>query len=154
VAYAALQLGVGAVLAGLCLLGRRVGWSRQQLVNVALGLSCCWMLVLGPATEGVTYLFLAAPLAWALVEVFGKRRSWPARTTILAAAGCLLTAFVAVWFPSGKRLHQLGLHPLAGLLTFAYLFADALQRTWRPIDARRTVILTRSESLPDRQAAG
>src|SRR5579871_398569 len=59
--YQIVQLVAGLGLAVFC---RRTG---RPLV-VILGLGCCWMTVLGPATESATYLLLAPTSAWLLLD--------------------------------------------------------------------------------------
>jgi hypothetical protein len=125
--FTLLQLGTAALLAGLCVAGQRAGWSQRLLIRRAFGLCCCWMLLLGPATEGVTYLFLVPSLSWAAIEVFREHRIWPVRLVVVGAVSCLLVAYTAVWFPQGKYLHQLGIHPFAALLLSAYLVDEAIR---------------------------
>jgi hypothetical protein len=128
-AYLGIQLGVAAAMAGLCLAARRLGWRRENLLVLLLGLAVSWMLVLGPSTEGVTYILLAPTLAWAVVQ--SSRGGVGRRLLPRLALVLMVLASTAVWFPNGKRLHLLGPHPLACLLILGYLLADALARLWR-----------------------
>jgi hypothetical protein len=63
-----------------------LGWSLWQryravrhdlgprwLVHVTLSMGLAWLMLFGPAVEHATYVFLAPPLLWALLE----RRAWP-----------------------------------------------------------------------------
>jgi hypothetical protein len=139
--WQALQF-VGGLLMAMLVIGLRLRKEPETktLVRI-LGLACCWMLVLGPATEGCTYVLLAPSLAWAAVESFrtsrrkdeGQRPAlgrWLRRGVLLLAVGLLLTASAAPWFPGGKQIHLLGPHPLAGSLALGCFLVDAA-RAWR-----------------------
>jgi hypothetical protein len=123
--YLAVQLASAAGLAAVLLAGRAAGWSRRRLGALALGLGSCWMLLLGPATEGCTYVLLAPTLALALVPARGWRNLVALRAALLAGFWLLVVASAAVWFPGGKRLHEFGPHPLAALLVLGCLLAGA-----------------------------
>lgn len=127
-AFRALQLGAAAALAGVCLLGRRRGWSPAQLTTTALGLSCCWMVVLGPCTEGCTYLLLAPVLVRALLNAWERPGARVYRGVLLVSYGVFLTIFVATLFPWNKAFQALAPHPFAGLLLFAALGIEALRQ--------------------------
>lgn len=66
--YKAIQVLAGAGIAAVAVLGRRRGWSVNRLLGTLLALVCCWMTLLGPATEKATYILLAPVLTWLLVE--------------------------------------------------------------------------------------
>jgi hypothetical protein len=71
-AYRAVQgLGGLAVLAG-CLRLRRRGVAGRALVTETLALGTAWLMLLGPAVEAPTYVFLAPFLAWAVVQRGGR----------------------------------------------------------------------------------
>ncbi len=93
--FLALQLAVAAVLAGICLLGRYRGWARPELTTIALGLSACWMVVLGPCTEGCTYLLVAPVLVWALLDAWSAPHAAAYRGILLLSYGVFLSIFVA-----------------------------------------------------------
>jgi hypothetical protein len=81
----------GQVLSALaalawCLWQRQRGASDRWLAHVALGIGLAWLLLFGPAVEHQTYVFLAPPLAWAVVE----SRAWPGGRGLLAAAFTLI----------------------------------------------------------------
>jgi hypothetical protein len=114
--FLALQLGSGAAVFGICLLGRRAGWSRRKVARSAFDLGCCWMVLFGPATESNTYMLLAPTLAWSLAESIRAPRSRVAFGLTALAGALLLTCCVAGWFPVGKQFRALGLQPLGGLL--------------------------------------
>jgi Glycosyltransferase family 87 len=146
--YLAIQLGVAAGMAGLCVAAQRQRWSCGRLMVLLLGLSVTWMLVLGPSTEGVTYILMAPTLAWAVVESWIKRTRRLLPTLALAL---VVGASVAVWFPNGKKLHLLGPHPLAGLLLMIHLVVGAV-RQLRALSAGRTPLASAHGShraIPD-----
>lgn len=131
--YTALQLGTAATLAGLCVAGRWRGWSCQRLATLALGMSCCWMLVLGPCTEGCTYILLAPALAWAVVEVLSVPYPFAYRALVLASYGLFMMIIVNTLFPWSKQFQNLAPHPVVGLLLFVALMGEALREAiWPP----------------------
>lgn len=84
--YRGLQvLGGLAVLAG-CLWLRRREPSRGVLITVVLALGAAWSMLLGPAVEAPTYVFLAPLLAWAVVQ----REAWPAGRRLIEASAVLI----------------------------------------------------------------
>jgi hypothetical protein len=139
--YLAVQLVSAAALAALLLAGRRAGWSRRRLGALAVGLGSCWMLLLGPATEGCTYVLLAPTLALALVPARAWKKLFALRAGLLASFWLLVVASAAVWFPGGKHLHEFGPHPLAALLVLVCLLAG----TGRALASRRPEAV---EALP------
>jgi hypothetical protein len=66
--YRALQLLTAAAALGWCLWQRRRAPSRRWLVTVTLSMGLTWLMLFGPAVEHATYVFLAPPLCWALLE--------------------------------------------------------------------------------------
>jgi hypothetical protein len=88
--YHLVQLATAA--AGLC-------WSLWQrhravrydlgprwLVHVTLSMGLAWLMLFGPAVEHATYVFLAPPLLWALLE----RRAWPLGRGLIWASFTLI----------------------------------------------------------------
>lgn len=83
--YPLLQaLGGLGVLAGCLWLRQRT--STRELVTATLALGTGWMMLLGPAVEPPTYVFLAPLLAWAVLDA----EAWPAGRRLVG------TAFVLV----------------------------------------------------------
>lgn len=112
--YLALQLVSAVAIAALCVAQRRVGGPRAQLLYTILSLACCWMVLLGPATEPATYILLSPVLAWEILEVFDRRRS-----VILG----ILVALIALSNGAGMLER---LMPSARLLSYALRPASAL----------------------------
>ena len=75
--YPRVQLATAAAALGWCLWQRRragrCGLEPTWLVHVTLSMGLAWLMLFGPAIEHATYVFLAPPLLWALLE----RRAWP-----------------------------------------------------------------------------
>jgi hypothetical protein len=130
-AYQVLQVLVGAAIALLCWRRCHAGMGRRRLLNLLLGLGCCWMTVFGPATESATYVLLAPSLAWALVEAWSAGRPPWVRGWRAAVFGLLAATYMSCWFPGGARLQAFGLQPLAGLMLFADLLGGQLRREHR-----------------------
>ena len=130
-AYRAIQLSLAAIVAALCIAARRAGWPRRRLLLLVSGLSCCWMTLVGPATESATYILLAPSLAWAIMESWLERWSPTLQTGLLASVGLFWVTQVGTWFPWGKHyLHEMGLHALAALLLLICLVAS-MKRSMR-----------------------
>ncbi len=129
--YLAIQLLGAAGIAGLCVAAHRRGWPQRTLLPLLLSLGCCWMTVLGPATEGCTYMLLAPPLAWALLQAWLEPTTWSRRAGLLLIAGLLLFDQVSIWFPWGRAIRDLAMQPLAGSLFLAYLVVLALRELGR-----------------------
>jgi hypothetical protein len=133
-AYLAIQLGVAALIAGICFWksgGRRRllfpgrAADPHEVLLLLLSLSCCWMTVFGAATESATYILLAPALASLVLQIRregGPRWAWG---LVAASYGLFLLAQVANWFPFGKQFHSYGSQPLAALLFFGYVLLRA-----------------------------
>jgi hypothetical protein len=122
-AYLAIQLVSAAVAALVCRIGQRRGWPSCRLLTLLLGLGCCWMTVLGVATESATYILVGPTVAWAMVEAWLQRRSLVVRGLVFSSYGLLLAAQLANWFPGSGYVHALGVQPLATLILIAGLLA-------------------------------
>jgi hypothetical protein len=117
--FLALQLGCGAGILSVCWLGRQSGWSRRQLLVTALDLGCCWMVLVGPATESCTYMLLAPSLAWSVFEAWQLPRNYSSLGFLMLGSALLLACSIACWFPGGRFVGSVGLHPLGGLFILA-----------------------------------
>jgi hypothetical protein len=115
------SLGAGLGMLGLCLLGRRAGWSPRRLAVTAFALGCCWMTVFNHVVEGCTYVVLAPVLAWGLIDAW--ERPWPtlARWLCGASVAVLGGCIVVGWFPIGKLVRSWGVQPAAGLVLLVAL---------------------------------
>jgi hypothetical protein len=93
-----------------------------------LSLACCWMTVLGPATESATYILLAPIVAWMLVETYAEPSAWLRRIGYELVFGLFIASQCALWFGSrGKWFRdQLQPLPIAGTLLLVLLLFQAL----------------------------
>jgi hypothetical protein len=119
--YTVIQLSAAAGIAALCLLARRAGWPQRQLLTSLLAWGCCWMLLLGPATESCTYILLAPSLAWATLDGFTGSRPLGARLILGGSLALFGVSLVANWFPIATAVHSLGPQPLGALCFAGYL---------------------------------
>jgi len=125
-AYSALQLTVALAIAVICWRSSRAGTKDRKVLVTILAWATCWMTLFGSATESCTYILLAPSLGLALLSSWFGRSPWPRRSVLTASFALFTFTQAAVWFPSGKALHALGLHPLAALLFFLALLASLL----------------------------
>ncbi len=119
--YLIIELITGAVIALLCLIARLRRLPIPLLMGFTLSLAVCWMTALGPATESATYILLAPPIAWGLLE---KNRFL--RSGYALVLGLFIVSQLALNIgPNGKlfrdRLQPL---PLAGCLLLGVVMAD------------------------------
>jgi hypothetical protein len=119
--YMAIQLLAAAGVAVICLGFRFAGWPQQRLLTSLLAWACCWMLLLGPATESCTYILLAPSLAWAALDSRRERKPLGAISLRVAAIALFTLALVANWFPFAKTVHTWGVQPLGALCFVGYL---------------------------------
>jgi hypothetical protein len=88
--YRLVQLATAAATLGWCLWqerrARRLELGTRWLVFVTLSMGLAWLMLFGPAVEHATYVFLTAPLAWALLE----RRTWPHGQGLILASFALI----------------------------------------------------------------
>ncbi|HEV3257782.1 MAG TPA: glycosyltransferase family 87 protein [Gemmataceae bacterium] len=122
-AYLAVQVFMGGAMAALCLAARRVRWPTRRLLTLVLALGCCWMTVLGPATESSTYILLAPSLCWAILEAWGEPRLQWARVVPLMSYGLFVLAQTALWFPRGSEVGKYGPQPMAAVLLLGSVVA-------------------------------
>ncbi len=128
-AYQLVEAAGAAVAAGACLWARRAGLARPRLLALLLGLGCCWMTALGPATESSTYVLLGPTAAWLLLSAGADRHPIPLRLLWLIAYALLVVSQAASVLPGGwgRSLQALGPQPLAALLFLGGLLALAYQ---------------------------
>ncbi len=131
--YVAIQLGIAAATAAVCLAARlRARLSRADVANAALGLAACWMTVCGPSTEGGGYILVAPTLAWAFVESWRRPWPWWVRGLLLASAAMFTTGAAVTMTRNAGWLMAYGWHPNGGLLLLAALLGDAVRRNVAP----------------------
>ena len=65
--YLLIELSTAVLIALTCLIARLRRMPTTMLIAFTLSLACCWMTVLGPATESTTYILIAPAIAWGIV---------------------------------------------------------------------------------------
>lgn len=115
--YLALQLASAAGVAALLLWERWRGLTEKALLGRVLDLGCCWMILLGPATESCTYILLAPTLALAGWRAWRPGRPLWTRAALTAIVALFAVSVTATAFPFGRYV-AFALHPLAALLLF------------------------------------
>jgi hypothetical protein len=151
--YRLVQLATAAGVLGWCLWQqrrcRRLELGSRWLIHVTLSMGLTWLMLFGPAVEHATYVFLAPPLTWALLE----REVWPhGRALILAAFtlimglgwGAVTRLLSAEWpivliaLPAGTALFALWILGYAATRT-------QLIRTGVPALRRSSVVLDKGD---------
>jgi hypothetical protein len=100
--YHVVQLTAAAAALGWCFWQRRRSVEQalgpRWLVHVTLSMGLAWLMLFGPAVEHATYVFLAPPLLWALLE----SRAWPLGRGLIWASFTLV--MVLGWGAVTRRL--------------------------------------------------
>jgi hypothetical protein len=119
--YTLVQGATAAGAAWASVLARHRGWERREVLLAVVVLGCCWMTLLGPATESATYVVLAPVLAWAVLESARQARGqgetavgrWPAAVRWMPATAwfVFLLAVLAGLSPGPTTTPEPGLHP-------------------------------------------
>ncbi|MEY2493237.1 MAG: hypothetical protein QOH24_2188 [Verrucomicrobiota bacterium] len=135
--YLLIQIATGAIIAALAVIGRLRSWPAPRLLAWVLSLGCCWMLLLGPATESSTYVLIAPATAWVAAELLVRAGRRLEIAWVALIYGLQLLAGVAGWFGGMKRL---GIYtsPLAlsAVLLSAYLLRPAIFCQMRTVNFR------------------
>ena len=136
--YFVIQILGGGVIAALCFLGRLKNWSNDRLLTLIFTLVCCWMLLLGPATESSTYILLAPAVSLAAVEAFSRpfprwMRALIATVLTILIGGAAFIAFAGrrrdLWSMSVQQIGTV----LFAVFALAWVFRDSL---WRESESR------------------
>jgi hypothetical protein len=126
--YHLLRGATGAGIAVFCLWGRLRNWPAERLFGGLFAFVCVWMVLLGPASEWLTYLLLAPAAALAVVEVIGRPFDRWTRIAAFAAYAIFVLAVLRVGFvPKLQTPWLLALQPVGALCYAAF----ALQRYLR-----------------------
>jgi hypothetical protein len=136
--YFILQILGGGVIAVLCIFGRLKKWSNDRLLTLIFTLVCCWMLLLGPATESSTYIVLAPAISLAAVEAFSRPFPKWMRALVSTALAILIGGAAFIAFAGRRRdlwsmsIQQIGT-VLFAVFALAWVFRDSL---WRATDEK------------------
>jgi len=139
--YRLTQLGSAALLASFCVIQPRKGWAIHRVLTGLLCLTSIWMTLCGPATESYTYVLLAAPITFALVQAFSTYQSnWLRAWIFIAFVLQLLAVGRMSFFPHFKQFWALSVHPFSALVFLGYcifwLFLDSLWTSDEPDQAK------------------
>lgn len=119
--YHLLRAAAGAAIAAFCLLGAVRHWPPARLYGGLFAFVCAWMVLLGPASEWLTYLLLAPAAALAVGDAFSRPTDRWTRLAAGAAYALLLLAVLRVGFvPKIQFPWLLALQPLAGIFYTIY----------------------------------
>ncbi len=145
--YLILQICAGGAIAAVCFWARRAGIGQARLLTLVLGLGCCWMTALGPASESATYSLLGPTAAWLVVSGMGESGGG-LRIVGLVGLRILLLSLVAATLPAGwgRQVHALGPQPLAALFVLVGLLCRCLK-----IEVRAKSQRSRPSLLPMRR---
>jgi len=114
--YHLLRVATGGAIALFCLAGRLRNWPAERLYGGLFAFVCAWMVLLGPASEWLTYLLLAPAAALAITDALCLPLAFWVRLAAFGAYGLLLLAVLRVGFvPKLQAPWLLALQPLAGL---------------------------------------
>ena len=127
--YATVKLATGGAIALLAVVGKVRHWPMPRLIAWIFSLSCCWMTLLGPATESATYVLIAPAMAWIVCELLVRGSGTIERIWVAVIYSLQLLAGMAGWFGGMKRFGVYA-SPLAlsALLLAAYLLRPAIFR--------------------------
>jgi hypothetical protein len=151
--YRLIQLGSAAVLASFCVIQPRKGWAIHRVLTGLLYLTSIWMTLCGPATESFTYVLLAAPITFALVQAFNTSQpNWLRAWIFIAFVFQLLGVGRMSFFPHFKQFWVLSVHPFSALVFLGYcifwLFLDSL---WTSDEADQAKWSTEGTSKQNRE---
>lgn len=126
--YHLLQGVSGGAIAAFCLVGRLRNWSAERLYGGMFAFVCAWMVLLGPASEWLTYLLVAPAAALAVVEMISRPPGLWTRIAAFAAYGILILAVLRVGFiPNIQTAWLLALQPIGALCYVAFAFGRYFQ---------------------------
>ncbi|MBV9672596.1 MAG: DUF2029 domain-containing protein [Verrucomicrobia bacterium] len=113
--YSALQVAGGAAIAWLCWWSGKKNWALQRRLLGLFSLGNVWMMLLGPATEGYTYLLLAPAMIIAGIHLSVRR----SRMALLGLFPLLLQLFALArisFLPNLKPLWIFAIQPVSTIV--------------------------------------
>jgi hypothetical protein len=126
-AYAVLQAATALAAAIFCWWRSKI-WNRAAVIWSVFSIGCLWITLFGPSTELATYIFLAAPVAFAcsqaLISVIQKRPrlGWFQFLPIAAYGLLLLAEALNAWVPVIRQNNYLhAIQPVAALLFLGFI---------------------------------
>ena len=126
--YVGLQLLTAAGIAAVCVAGRVKSWPMDRLLSGLFSLVCCWMVLLGPATESPTYALMAPAVVMAAIQGAGPK--WLRGIAIFSLA-MLLAGFAINSFVPHKDMFAI-VQPVGTLLFSIHaVISMAAPSLWR-----------------------
>ena len=122
--YRGMEMAGGGVIAFLCLFAVVRQWPWRRLLGQTFLLVSVWMVLLGPATEGFTYIMLAPCACLCAVRAFAPKT--PAWARAFGAGGYLFllaAAARASLAPGLRGVYAKALQPVGGLLILVFIVA-------------------------------
>src|SRR6201987_4086588 len=137
IVYRLIQLGTATILASFCVIQTRRGWAIHRVLTGLLCLSSVWMTLCGPATESFTYVLLAAPITFALVQAFNTSQpNWLRAWIFIAFVLQLLAVGRMRLFPHFYQFWGLSMFSLSALVFLGYcVFGFFLDSLWTSDEA-------------------
>ncbi|MBV9008882.1 MAG: DUF2029 domain-containing protein [Verrucomicrobia bacterium] len=119
--YEVIQVLSGASIALFCLAGRLRAWSERRLLVGVFSFACIWMTLLGPATEGLTYILLAPAVVLMTLDADRLLQPvWLRMLCLLSLLLLLLTVSKNSLAPHLFGVWTRGMQPVAALMFTAY----------------------------------
>jgi hypothetical protein len=127
-----MQIAAGAVVLGLCMI---YAWREPDLrrrLTMTFFLFTAWAMLFGPATETCTYVIVAPPIAWTLIEAFSQPGRRATRVLLIASL-LLMGPLPTDLFGSTVRnfANEHGSQPIGACLLALHLIRVALTRPAR-----------------------
>lgn len=104
-AFLIIQIVSGAAVAFGAWIGKVLDWPQERLLAWVFSLSCCWMVLFGPATESSTYVLIAVPTVWIITGLFRRTPELLEIACGTVIYGLQLLPEMAAWVGGMKRFH-------------------------------------------------
>ena len=131
-AFVIMQIFSGTLVIICAWIGKVLDSPKERFIAWVFSLSCCWMVLFGPATESSTYVLIAVATAWAVTELLRGTRRPSDIAWIFVIYGLQLLPQMAAWFGGMKRFHiYTSLYTLSALSLGAYLLRPTVFRELR-----------------------
>jgi hypothetical protein len=133
-AFTLIQLGSAAAIAAFCAYSDWRRWNPNRVLIGVFCLSAVWMTLCGPATESYTYLLLAAPAIFALLESWHLNQVFWIRFWVwLSFSLQFLAVARASFMPHFKPFWILAILPISALIFLGYSLAWLLNDVYWPV---------------------
>jgi hypothetical protein len=129
--YLIIELAGGFAIALTCLFAQYRKMPEALWLGFTFSLACCWMVVLGPATESATYILLAPTLAFGLVMSMADPKARISRLAYGIVFGLFIASQLAINVKTSGKFFRDHLQPLplAGTILLVVVLAQTL--SWK-----------------------